>query len=188
LGSPVRWQFLKAGSRRCGISTAISTISWVRGIFWRSTAGRWAGVDWRRGYEFLDKELQQVVRDAELGRRFADKLVKVCTRDGKETWVLVHVEVQGQAERGFDERMYVYNYRLFDRYRVDVVSLAVLADASPGFHAGDYRRVRWGCEVRFRFPVVKLLELGRDWEALESSGHGSTQRKYNENTGSGLVS
>ncbi len=128
-----------------------------------------AEVDWTRGYEFLDKELQQVVRDAELGRRFADKLVKVCTRDGKETWVLVHVEVQGQAERGFDERMYVYNYRLFDRYRVDVVSLAVLADASPGFHAGDYRRVRWGCEVRFRFPAVKLLELGRDWEALESS-------------------
>ncbi len=65
--------------------------------------------------------------------------------------------------------MYVYNFRLFDRYRVDVVSLAVLADASPGFHAGDYRRLRWGCEVRFRFPAVKLLELGRDWEALESS-------------------
>jgi hypothetical protein len=27
--------------------------------------------------------------------------------------------------------MYVYNYRLFDRYDRPVVSLAVLADASP---------------------------------------------------------
>ncbi|MCC5665454.1 hypothetical protein LC653_16385 [Nostoc sp. CHAB 5784] len=25
------------------------------------------GIDWKRGYTFLDKELQQVVRDAELG-------------------------------------------------------------------------------------------------------------------------
>ncbi len=34
-------------------------------------------IDWTRDYQFLDKELQQVVRDAELGRRLADKLVKV---------------------------------------------------------------------------------------------------------------
>lgn len=36
-----------------------------------------ADIDWSRGVEFLDKELQQVVRDAELGRRYADKLAKV---------------------------------------------------------------------------------------------------------------
>ena len=74
-----------------------------------------AAIDWSKGYEFLDKELQQVVRDAELGRRYADKLVKVYTRDGAETWVLVHVEVQGAAEAGFSQRMYVYNYRLRTR-------------------------------------------------------------------------
>jgi hypothetical protein len=38
-------------------------------------------IDWARGYEFLDNELQQVVRDAELGRRWADKLVKVWLND-----------------------------------------------------------------------------------------------------------
>jgi hypothetical protein len=45
---------------------------------------------WERGYEFLDKELQQVVRDAELGRRLADKLVKVWRTGGEEVWVLIH--------------------------------------------------------------------------------------------------
>ena len=34
-------------------------------------------IAWNKGYEFLDKELQSVVRDAEIGRRHADKLVKV---------------------------------------------------------------------------------------------------------------
>ena len=33
-----------------------------------------AEIDWARGCQFLDTELQQVVRDAELGRRYADKL------------------------------------------------------------------------------------------------------------------
>lgn len=36
-----------------------------------------AGIDWTKGWRFLDKELRQVVQDAELGRRYADKLVEV---------------------------------------------------------------------------------------------------------------
>jgi hypothetical protein len=128
-----------------------------------------AEIDWTKGHEFLDKELQKVVRDAELGRRFADKLVKVHTRDGSETWVLVHIEVQGEAQAGFAQRMYVYNYRLFDRYRTDIVSLAVLADDSASYRPNEYRRARWGCEVRFRYPAEKLLDWHGRWSELESS-------------------
>lgn len=130
-----------------------------------------ADIDWLRGHEFLDKELQQVVRDAELGRRYADKLVKVHTREGAETWVLIHVEVQGDAEAGFAERMYVYYYRLFDCYGVDVASLAVLADDRPGYRPSTYLRRRWGCEVQFRFPTEKLLDWHRRWTELEESSN-----------------
>lgn len=34
-------------------------------------------IDWNRGYESLDTELQKIVRDAEIGKRLADKLIKV---------------------------------------------------------------------------------------------------------------
>ena len=71
-----------------------------------------ADIDWVKGYQFLDKELQQAARDAELGRRYADVLVQVWRQGGEEAWVLVHVEVQGQPQAEFAERMYVYNYRL----------------------------------------------------------------------------
>ena len=87
-----------------------------------------AEIDWAREYEFLDKELQQVARDAQLGQRRVDKLVKVWQKNGDEAWVLVHAEVQNQPDAGFAERMYVYNYRLFDRYHRRVASLAVLGD------------------------------------------------------------
>src|SRR6059058_4290008 len=67
-----------------------------------------AQIDWSRGYESLDKEFQQVVREAELGRRFVDKLVKVWTKDGVERWVLIDVEVQTARDAEFPQRMYVY--------------------------------------------------------------------------------
>ncbi|MBC1225187.1 hypothetical protein GNF09_36085, partial [Nostoc sp. UCD120] len=50
-------------------------------------------IDWSRGFEFLDQELQQVVRDAELGKRLIDKLVKIYRIGGEESWLLIHIEI-----------------------------------------------------------------------------------------------
>ncbi|HWE61006.1 MAG TPA: hypothetical protein VHB98_04785, partial [Chloroflexota bacterium] len=75
-----------------------------------------AGIDWSRPYVFLDTELQQIVRDAALGRRHADRLVQVWLLDGENAWLLIHVEVQSQHETGFAKRMFVYYYRIFDDY------------------------------------------------------------------------
>jgi hypothetical protein len=60
-----------------------------------------ADVDWGRGFEFLNKELQKVTRQAARGRRYADKRVKVWRLSGVETWVLVPVEIQAQPEAAF---------------------------------------------------------------------------------------
>jgi hypothetical protein len=128
-------------------------------------------IDWARGHEMLDKELQQVAPDAEHGRRIVDKLAKVWLADGTEKWVLIHVEVQSGREGGFGKRMYVYNYRLFDRYDREVVSLAVLADDDPGWRPGGYSYGRWGFYTGIWFPVVKLLDYARDEAALERAAN-----------------
>lgn len=117
------------------------------------------GIDWSRGCEFLDGELQKAVRDAKVGRRQVDKLARVCLRGGGETWLLVHVEVQGHAEAGFAERMFIYNYRLFDRYARRVISLAVLADAAPAWRPCSFGYRQWGFRLRLEFPVVKLRDF-----------------------------
>ncbi|MBD1940746.1 Rpn family recombination-promoting nuclease/putative transposase [Coleofasciculus sp. FACHB-712] len=118
----------------------------------------YADINWSQGYEFLDTELQQVVRDAELGRRRVDKLVKVWRQNGEETWVLIHIEVQSKVDANFAERMYVYNYRLFDRYRRQVASLAVLADEQASWRPQSYGYEIWGARVSLLFPTVKLLD------------------------------
>ena len=45
--------------------------------------------------------------------------------DGSEEWLLIHVEVQGQREADFPRRMFVYAYRLYDRYAREIASLAM---------------------------------------------------------------
>lgn len=68
------------------------------------------------------------MRDAELGKRIADKLAQVWLNSGENLWVLVHIEIQNQPKPDFAKRMYTYNYRIFDRYDRQVASLAVLSD------------------------------------------------------------
>jgi hypothetical protein len=130
-----------------------------------------AQIDWSQAPEFLDKELQKLTGESPSGRRQADKLVKVRAKDGSDLYVLIHIEVQGDAESGFSERMYVYHYRLRERYGLDIVSLAVLTDTTRRFRPSHYRQARWGCGIAFRFPMVKLLDYTppERWAELEAS-------------------
>ncbi|MBK1720558.1 hypothetical protein [Thiocystis violacea] len=130
-----------------------------------------AEIDWSASYRSLDSELQQITGDADSGRRYADKLLDVRTRDGRETWVLVHVEVQGESQADFARRMFRYNYRIRDRYDRPAVSLAVLSDSNRRFRADRYEDGRWGCRIVFEFPMVKLLDHDEParWAALEAS-------------------
>ena len=126
-------------------------------------------IAWARGYQFLDQELRAVVQDAELGKRFVDKLAKVALRDGSERWVYVHLEVQGSAQAEFAERMFVYNYRLYDRYRQPVASLAVLADTTANWRPNHFGFAVLGCEHELRFPAVKLLDYAAQQDLLYSN-------------------
>jgi len=125
-------------------------------------------IDFSKQVEFLDKELSRISRKG-LGRRRADTLVKVSLRDGGERWVLVHVEVQGYPQEEFSRRMFIYNYRIFDRYGKDVVSLAVLTDEDESFRPGAYRFSLGGFRLEMEYPVVKLLDYRGRWEELEAS-------------------
>jgi len=111
------------------------------------------GINWQVSHNFLDKELQQVAKDAELGRRYADKLVQVHRKDGEEVWVLIHIEIQSQHDRDFTKRMFTYNYRIFDFYDRPVVSMAVLADNNSSWRPTGFSWKLWGCRVGIEFPT-----------------------------------
>ncbi len=128
-----------------------------------------AHVDWPKGFEFLDKELEKVVHDAAMGDLSVDKLVKVYRLDGKEGWLLIHVEVQSQTDKDLPRRMYHYYHRIADRYGKAVVSLAVLADEHLSWRPNVYEEANWGCSIRFEYLICKLLDYNKIPGALDAS-------------------
>jgi hypothetical protein len=82
-------------------------------------------------------------------------------------WILIHIEVQSQYDSKFTVRMYVYNYRIFDLYGRKVLSLAILGDEESWWRPDTYSSEVLGCEVKFKFPIVKLLDYKEKWEELE---------------------
>ncbi|MEH2162154.1 MAG: DUF4351 domain-containing protein [Nostoc sp.] len=126
-------------------------------------------INWERPHEFLDKEFQQIAREAELGRRYADKLVKVWQIQGQEIWLLIHVEIQAKSEDIFPERMFSYNLRIFDRFAKPAISLAILCDTDPTWRPNQYSYNYPNTRLNFEFGTVKLLDYQNRWTELEAS-------------------
>ena len=99
----------------------------------------YAEIDWQHGFEFLDKELASITPKSEIKHRL----------DGAESWLLIYIEVQSQPDADFEQRMFTYHYRIFDMYKKDVVSFAILADELIYWHPHQYQKGRWNCEVIF---------------------------------------
>jgi hypothetical protein len=130
-----------------------------------------AEIDWSREPEWLDKEFESLVWGDDDRKGIIDKLGKVFLRDGKEEWILIHVDVQGGGETvpGFNRRMRRYNFLIEAKYGKEALSLAVLTDDSKGFRPGRSFRRRAGQVHYFKFPVVKLLDYESRREELEAS-------------------
>ena len=92
-------------------------------------------------------------------KRFADILVVVGLQNGIPRLIYAHVEVQGQYDAEFAERMFVYNYRLYDRYRQPVASLAVLADDQPGWRPDHFSLEALGCKHQLHTATQDQLDL-----------------------------
>lgn len=135
-------------------------------LFFPETA---ALIDWERPHEFLDKEFQQIAREAEQGRRYADKLVKVWHINGEELWLLIHVEIQGNPEDIFPQRMFTNNLRIFDKFATPVISLAILCDTDSNWRPNQYSYNYPNTKLYFEFGTVKLLDYQNRWTELENS-------------------
>lgn len=126
--------------------------------------------DLKKGFEYLDKEMEQISKADELQpSKFLDKLVKVYSNEGEEQWVLVHIEIQGYIDKKFEERMYVYNYRIFDRYRKRIAAIAILTDKDKSYRPTEYHTNFLGTETIFRFKTYKVLD--QDVAMLGTSGN-----------------
>ncbi|WP_186671157.1 Rpn family recombination-promoting nuclease/putative transposase [Sporosarcina sp. BP05] len=86
-------------------------------------------IDFTKPPDFLQQELFKVIIEKKKGRKIADQIVKVHLKDGQEKWILIHIEVQGDADLDFPKRMFQYFYRIYDRYDQEIVAMAIQTGA-----------------------------------------------------------
>ena len=131
-------------------------------------------IDFERGFEFLDTELQKLMPDNPSQNRHADKLIRVWLKDGKEAWFLVHVEVQGYQDSQFAVRMFEYIYRIRDKFQRPVTGLAIYTDWNRKYHFSQFSETFWGSEINYRFntyvlrdhPIVELAQNPNPFAAV----------------------
>ncbi len=117
--------------------------------------------------DFLDQEFDQLFPEIEGHARRVDKLVKVPLHEGRDKWILIHIEVQGYYDKDFLHRMLTYAYRIFDRYGVLVEALVIFTDDRPGFKPDHLELRALTSSLSYQFRSYKLMEQSR--EELEAS-------------------
>lgn len=121
--------------------------------------GEWVDeINFSKGFKFLDKELAEITADFGDGRRYVDKLVQVYMKSGEPKWFLIHIEVQGYTDPDFAKRMFIYFYRILDKYKMPVTALAIFTDDNGQFHPKSYEISHFGTRNVYEFNTYKLLE------------------------------
>jgi len=126
-------------------------------------------VDWRREPVFMDQELQKLWSEHAEGKRYVDKLVRVFLKEGREVIILIHIDVQIDKDLDFASRMFVYNYRIYDKTQIEVISLAILGDDDRDWRPDSFAYGRFGSKTSITFPIVKLRDFEEGVEKLEES-------------------
>ncbi|QQK79300.1 Rpn family recombination-promoting nuclease/putative transposase [Salicibibacter cibi] len=123
-------------------------------------------LDWSRMPDSLEQELHRTFPVIE-GKRYTDKLMKIHLKDGKEQWILAHIEVQGYKDDDFSERMFQYFYRIFDKYQQKIFTIALLADPDRSFKPTVYDYHFHGTTLTYIYNTYKFLDQDEE-ELLQS--------------------
>jgi len=115
-------------------------------------------INFEKGYEFLDKELNKILPKSKTKNRRADKLIKVFLKNGKEQWILIHTEIQGYEDDEFADRMFASFYRIYDEYKKKIIALAVFTDGDETFKPDKFEYNFYQTELTYKYRTFKAIE------------------------------
>jgi hypothetical protein len=139
--------------------------------------------------EFLDKVLMQLHPESNDTRRVVDKLMKVHLKGTTPMirYLYIHAEAQGYPDDKFDERNFIYFYRLFDRLKGNITVKVLYTSDDKAHQPSSFRYYFYGTEVIYKFPIFiiadqdpKLLEASDNlFDTVLLTAYWAIQRKKN---------
>jgi predicted transposase YdaD len=125
-------------------------------------------IDTNKPIEFLDKVLMQLHPESEDKKRIVDKLMKVHLRGVIEPrYLYIHSEAQGYPDEHFDERNFIYFYRLFDRLKENITVQTIYTSDDKRYQPSSFVYSFFGTKVVYTFPIFVIAD--QDPKALAAS-------------------
>ena len=118
-----------------------------------------AGIDWSVQLESLEQKLREITPASEIGAKRVDKLLKVRLLNGTDQWLYLHIEVHMHYDPNLPKRLFIYHYRIFDRYGVSPLTLVILGDTSRKWRPTSYHYQTLGCGITLLFRICKTIDF-----------------------------
>ena len=115
-------------------------------------------IDWGRGFEFINLEIDQLTPTSPQMGRVADVLVKLYLIGGEEVFFLFHLEIQGYVDETIPKRVFQMLYRTEETYGICPEILVIYVDEKPDFKPTQYKHRVWETAIRVDFKTFKLLD------------------------------
>jgi len=125
-------------------------------------------VDFSVEPDFLDQEFETLFPETKAENRKVDKLVNLKLKNGNNTLVLVHAEIQSYYDSSFEKRMFDYYIRIFDHYQMDIDAIAVFTYAGDSHKSNFYTREFLQTKVTYQYRTYDISK-SNEKELLESS-------------------
>jgi predicted transposase/invertase (TIGR01784 family) len=115
--------------------------------------------DMNKGFEWKNTELHEIqpLLSQKGGSRAADLLVKVHLMNGSTELFLLHMEIQKVTNDDFSRRVFEYWYRLTDKHKTAVVSLAVFTGLKTQLQPDRYNFDLLGTELNFKYNTYQIF-------------------------------
>jgi hypothetical protein len=119
--------------------------------------------DFGRNIQLAANELPEIDSGTDKGMRISDICMSVPVKGGTFTRIAFHIEQQHEPDGDFALRMFQSYYRVSDRLKIPVTSLAIFTgdiETVDSFRASCY-----GTEINFRYNIYEVAKA--DDEALK---------------------
>lgn len=118
-------------------------------------------IDFDKEIISLEQELNKLLPESEEKKRRIDKLLQVSLKTGEKKLILIHVEVQGYYDTEFEERIFSYYYRIYDRFKKDIETLAIFTENNKNYNPNKYEKKFYGTRILFQYDIYKVLKQSR---------------------------
>ena len=78
--------------------------------------------------------------------------------NGREEWILVHIEIEAGTSKNFARRMFQYYYRIYDRFEVEIAALAVFTGGNNQYRPLQYRKDFLGTKIIYDYNAYGILD------------------------------